>query len=217
MQLTSTYEENFGKVQFTIPIDFDDTDMPPYAWSTQLDSLKSIDMTYLKQWGVLAKVCHWGNYVWSRNGEETGRVSYSTNLDSPDGNHMKLDYKVRNGQSEEWKGMDYRVRMVTTSCHFGSVRWWFICPNSRCNRRCRKLYSYGDYFVCHKCTGYWYDSQTWSNQRFRPIKKYFDADDYYRDRVKREFYNGKPTKKYLKYLRMSNSVSHEEVMAALAI
>lgn len=44
-----------------------------------------------------------------------------------------------------------------------------------------------------------------------------DADDYYDKYVKREFYNGNPTKKYLKYLRLSNRVTHEEVMAALAI
>lgn len=174
-------------------------------------------MKYLKQWGVLQKICHWGSYVWSRSGEEAGRVSYSTNLDAPENaHHMRLDYKVRSGQSEEWKDMEYNVRMVSTPCHFGSIRWWFICPNARCNRRCRKLFSYGGYFVCNKCTGYWYDSQTWMNQRFRVYKKYMDADDYYHEKVKREFYNGKPTKRFLKYLRMSNSVTHEQVMAALA-
>lgn len=154
--------------------------------------------------------------MWSRNGEKTGRVSYLINLDSQDGNYMQLDYKVRSGHSEEWKSMEYKVRMVTTPCHYGGSRWWFICPLARCNRRCRKLYCYSSYFVCHKCTGYWYDSQTWTNYRFRAIKKQFDAEDYYEKYVKREFYDGKPTKRYSRFLRMYNSVTYDEIMAALA-
>jgi len=191
--------------------------MPPYAWSTQIDCLNSIDMKYLKKWGVLKQSCYWGRYIWSRNDEETASISYSTNLDSPDGNHIRLTYRNKDRHAEEWESMEYRVPMVSTSCHFGSVRWWFLCPNTRCNRRCRKLYNYGKHFVCQKCTGYWYDSQTWQNRRFRVYKKYFDTSDYYQKNVKREFYKGKPTRKYRMYLRMSNSITYEEVMAALAI
>ena len=30
-----------------------------------------------------------------------------------------------NGKPERF---DYPVRLVTTDCHLGGVRWWFICP-----------------------------------------------------------------------------------------
>ncbi len=174
-------------------------------------------MTYLNQKGILKTVIYRSSLFWSSNGEPTGNISFSTNLDSPTGNHMQLDYRVRNNDSEEWKGMKYNVPMVSTPCHFGGIRWWFTCPNTLCNRRCRKLYCHRSYFICKKCTGYWYDSQVWKNKKWRLITRYFDASDYYQENVKRQFYNGKPTKKYIKYLRLSNSVSHEQVMAALAM
>ena len=41
--------------------------------------------------------------------------------------------------------MSQWVRITTTPCHFGGVRYWFQCP--RCDRRCAILYPQ----VCRIC------------------------------------------------------------------
>src|SRR5262249_51545398 len=65
--------------------------------------------------------------------------------------------------------LDYSVRLVTTPCHLGGVRWWFICPLSRngvgCGRRVRKLYLCGKYFGCRHCHNLTYRSCQESDSR----------------------------------------------------
>ncbi len=43
-------------------------------------------------------------------------------------------------------------------CHFGGTRPLLRCP--RCDRRCRRLYLYGGWFVCRACTHARYWTQT---------------------------------------------------------
>src|SRR5207253_2236084 len=67
------------------------------------------------------------------------------------------------------EGVGYSVRLVTTPCHLGGVRWWFVCPLSRggvaCGRRPRKLYLVGRYFGCRRCHGLTYTSTQTSDSR----------------------------------------------------
>ncbi|MBN9122903.1 MAG: hypothetical protein J0I06_27820 [Planctomycetes bacterium] len=65
--------------------------------------------------------------------------------------------------------LDYSVRLVTTGCHLGGVRWWFVCPlvrdNVACGRRVRKLYLCGQYFGCRTCHNLTYRSRQESDAR----------------------------------------------------
>jgi hypothetical protein len=56
---------------------------------------------------------------------------------------------------------DYWVDLDTTPCYYGNKRWWFICPNTNCRRRCRILYMApgSDYFLCRICQNLTYRSQ----------------------------------------------------------
>ena len=58
--------------------------------------------------------------------------------------------------------LDYPVRLVTTRCHLGGARWWFVCPLARdgavCGRRVRKLYLRHRYFGCRHCHDLTYKS-----------------------------------------------------------
>ena len=59
------------------------------------------------------------------------------------------------------KRLDYKVRIVSTSCFYGGHRWWFICPLTRdgelCGRRVGVLYlSDGEYFGCRYCNNLTY-------------------------------------------------------------
>ena len=65
----------------------------------------------------------------------------------------------RNGEP-----VDYRVRLVTSTPHYGGLRWWFICPLVRNDgappRRVAKLYlpSGGKYFGSREGYGLTYTS-----------------------------------------------------------
>lgn len=60
--------------------------------------------------------------------------------------------------------MRVRVRLETTPCHLGGVRWWFICPlgvgGQPCRRRVAKLYLpyWSRYFGCRTCHDLTYTS-----------------------------------------------------------
>ena len=59
--------------------------------------------------------------------------------------------------------MDYKVRLETTTPHYGGFRWWFICPLVRRDgapRRVAKLYlpSGGKYFGSREGYGLTYTS-----------------------------------------------------------
>ncbi len=60
---------------------------------------------------------------------------------------------------------DYRVQLVTTSCHLGGVRWWFIRPLTKngvyCGRRVGVLYRAprADYYGCRHCYDLSYESR----------------------------------------------------------
>ena len=53
----------------------------------------------------------------------------------------KISYDFRKLCLAGFKGLrvdGILIRIVTTPCHFGGERRWFLCPN--CNRRCAVLY-----------------------------------------------------------------------------
>ena len=56
--------------------------------------------------------------------------------------------------------MDYIVPLVTTRPHYGGLRWWFRCPNTKCGRRVGKLYMPpGEpLFLCRHCHDLAYQS-----------------------------------------------------------
>lgn len=83
-------------------------------------------------------------WTWT-NGRESS-ISYEVRL----GIGVRLHYTC-NG-----KPFDYLVSVVTTPCHFGGVRYWWLCP--QCGRRCRILYG-GAVFVCRSCSGAYYETQ----------------------------------------------------------
>ena len=50
-----------------------------------------------------------------------------------------------------------RIPLELTTCHYGGVRRWFLCPG--CGRRCAKLHFHVSLFRCRRCHGLSYMSQ----------------------------------------------------------
>lgn len=69
------------------------------------------------------------------------------------------------GQPEDIR---YQVRLDYSSCNYGGLRPWFICPS--CGRRVAKLFCRGGYFLCRHCHQLAYQSQS-ENRTFRVLRK----------------------------------------------
>jgi hypothetical protein len=132
-----------------------------------VESCNTIDTADLNRWRLLAPgTTRSGSLEWRRGGEEKPSSSVGYTLEvGTEGGTFRLRYQI--GQSGE--RFEYPVRLVTTACHLGGVRWWFVCPLSRnavkCGRRVRKLYLSGTYFGCRHCHNWAYQSSQESDSR----------------------------------------------------
>jgi hypothetical protein len=190
--------------------------MASYGWKGTTEASKRVELSWLKKQKYLDGF-RGGNISWSRNGEPTGNINIQvdTYSDSP---NIKFVYKVRRN-GEEWKDMEFSFRMESIPCRFGGKKWFFICGLSKngqhCGKRVRILYQVGDYFGCRHCADLTYDICNESKRFRHGVWKVFTneskAEDYYKKYVKREYYRGKPTKKYKRYLAISNNLSDRDL------
>ena len=119
--------------------------------------------------------------------------------------YVKVNYTVTDRNTGDRTDYDYRISLTTTPCHFGGVRYWFICPLIKngvyCGRRTGTLYlaSGGNYFGCRHCYDLSYESRNESRLgRFGsigyPLVAERKIDELY-SQIKRWRWRGKPTKK----------------------
>src|SRR5690606_7548140 len=140
--------------------------MPKFpTFPTLYDDALQISVTKLKEWGYLdpSKIKS-GTLTWSRNGNKTGSISIRVNTLDEQHPFVELDYKYR----EEPR--NYKVRLVSMPSNLGKgLIWYFLCPQT--NKRCRKLYSIGGYFLHREAfNGCMYETQTQS-KKYRQLDK----------------------------------------------
>ncbi len=117
----------------------------------------SLDVNKMRRDGCLEP--GWsGQWVWSRNGQETGRISARAER-----GRIILSYKVRQN-GNDWEPITQTVHTTQSDCNYGGQRPYFLCPgvvNGRhCGRRVGKLFSGGRYFLCRHCYQIAYSSQS---------------------------------------------------------
>jgi hypothetical protein len=105
---------------------------------------------------------------WSRGGEKTGSIGFSVSTLEGD-EHIRFQYSQTDRHTNEKTELDYKTRLTSTPCHFGGLRWWFICPlvvsGRACNRRVGVLYlACGKYFGCRHCHNLTYESSKESHK-----------------------------------------------------
>jgi len=144
--------------------------MSGLRWSKKrvVEGCLSIDTADLKRMSLLVPgiTNRSGSLNWKREGEKEPSSSVSYLITVGDGTGtLRLLYKTE----QPHESIDYSVWMVSTECHLGGVRWWFLCPllknGVRCNRRVRKLYVRGKYFGCRHCHQLTYSSSQQSDSR----------------------------------------------------
>ena len=123
--------------------------------------------------------------------------------------YIRLEYRTRRWGEDEFKSVEQKYPIVSTSCNYSGQRYWFICSVYRngiyCGRRVAKLYKGGGsvYFACRHCYDLTYRSRI-------DGYAYTDSDlDKLGDSIKKWYYNGRPTRKHLRYLKMEESIERD--------
>ena len=104
-------------------------------------------------------------YSWSRGGKTRGSIGYMLVEAGGAPVGIRFLYMVSDNGSGEYRNFDYVVALESTACHYGGVRWWFVCPlvrdGRRCERRCGILYlpPRADFLGCRECYGLSYESR----------------------------------------------------------
>ena len=173
----------------------------PHTFPTLFDEVKTVSISFLTKHRYL-KPNQWqsGTITWSRNGNKTGSISIQVNIQSEQP-YIELDYKCNEAP------IKYRVQLVSAPSNLGKgVVWYFVCP--RTGKRCRKLYLADTYFYPRSAfRGCMYEKQIQSKKSRASISLYNrvfkreDAYDIIYSKHFKKYYNGKPTKKYLKLLK----------------
>lgn len=190
----------------------------PYTFPTLYNEALQISISKLKEWEYLTPgQIKSGTLHWSRNGNPTGSISIQANIHSEQP-YIELNYKYK----EEPRNYKVFLTSIPSNLNKGEV-WYFLCPQT--NKRCRKLYSIGGYFLHREAfRGCMYETQTQS-KKYRDLEKtlgaYFRTDQLFEQLYKKHFkkqYAGKPTKKYLKLTReieQAESVPYHVIERAL--
>lgn len=108
------------------------------------DDYRSIDVRRWQRDGYLVPG-QYLNWQWSANGEKVAAISVKVET-----GQLRLIYSYRRN-GDDWKSLDYPVRLQITSCNYGGARYWFICPAVGCGRRMAVLYLGGKIFACRYC------------------------------------------------------------------
>lgn len=151
--------------------------MGRYAYSDRntVEESKKISITRLKKWGYLNDYERSGTLTYSRGGMQSGSIGII--LDD-DNTYLTLDYTQTNRYTGKTKHYHYKVNLTVTRCHFGGLRYWFVCPivknGKACNRRVGTLYlpPGGGYFGCRHCHDLTYDDQKTHNKCFDHFKAF---------------------------------------------
>ena len=132
-------------------------------WSTRdyVDDNISLDIRRLKREELLYPGSYFG-WQWTTGNDAKNDIRIKV-----ENNRVILFYRQRvNGG--EWQRVEEPVNLTYTNCNYGGERAWFVCPS--CGSRVAKLYSHRPYFLCRKCHGTPYQSQS-ENTSDRMMRK----------------------------------------------
>lgn len=186
----------------------------PYWWwkRTTSDYSKTIDIKFLKKYWYLDKQVEYKswNMYWIRNWEANWNIWIEVNK-------WETTWYVRvyfTQTSYDWtkKELDYKINLVSTSCNYWWVRWWFECP---CKwNRCSILYLQNNWiFASRKTLDLVYDEQKKSKRRrylWYIMWDAFTKIEVIRRSMKYPIRNWKYTKKAQRILKLRKKVPTEE-------
>ena len=182
---------------------------------TTVEDCKRIKTWWLRQHGYFLDSYRAGGIEWKIGGSEDNKSSIGVCVNTQDG-YIRFHYTQTDYWSGEKSDMDYRFNLATSPCHYGGFRYWFICGLSRngqyCGQRVGVLYKPpgAKWFGCRHCWDLSYDERNKSyggiyGGACRTISQVFKADEL-REKIKRWYWKGKPTRKHLRWLKYAGAV-----------
>ena len=136
--------------------------------------------------GHTATVITW---VMKNTGKES-KIGLEVNMTSEPYARFTYSISDREGNNTPY---DLEVSLVTTSCNFGGVRYWFACPE--CSKRVGGLYlAPGErYFMCRKCNKLTYHSR--NRCVMAALGHTSRQKEKLKSEIKRWTWRGRPTRK----------------------
>ena len=132
-------------------------------------------------------------------------------------NYIRLEYTHTDRYTEEKSRMDYKVNLLTTPCRFGGARYWFECPliknGKYCGRRVGVLYLCGKYYGCRHCCNIGYQAQLEGGKWRTGSVCEPDVEKAWNE-IKRQYYAGKPTRRYKRYMHLREKMDYVWIIAA---
>jgi len=191
----------------------------------QAEQSNALSVFFLKNYGYFDKDLSYkaGTITWtygcSGNKSSVGIRMRRYDWNTPDETtHINLHYTHTSNWDGEKSDMNLDIKMTTTPCNLGGKRYWFICPLTKngqyCGRRVGVIYSIGKWFGCRHCGNIAYQAQ-FEGGRFRVgsvcepdvEKAYYEA--------KTQYYKGKPTRRYKRYLKLRNKMDNSWIRAGI--
>jgi hypothetical protein len=177
----------------------------------EADNLKNISLAFLNKYDYFCGRRS-GTITWTRSGmwgESKSSVSISVSILGNE-KYLKITYTQTDNQTEKKKDFDYKIPLTTTPCNYGGVRYWFICPwyknGTYCGKRVGTIYKNGDYFACRHCYELTYESRNRNRRHgYFHLFNNFDLSDRIEkleNKITVRYYNGRPTRKYRKLLKL---------------
>ncbi|MEX2437150.1 MAG: hypothetical protein WD509_01050 [Candidatus Paceibacterota bacterium] len=189
----------------------------PAEYPDLFDYAIKLDVWKLKKWGYLEmNSCLSGTVTWTR-GYNKSRIGIEVKISNSEC-YVILDY-LSNGEP-----IKYKVNLVTIPSNLGKGEiYYFECPKTF--KRCRYLYSIGKYFYHREAfLNSCYHVQTFSKNdrdKCKIIDATFKEDKAYQELYSpyfKKYYNGIPTKRYLRVKRniaKGSQYSSQEITKAM--
>ena len=135
-----------------------------WGWHTKKTTVEECRILEAARWqreGIIGPDRMWaGGWQWTdaHTGEKKASIGVEV-LTGATWGQVRLHYRVT-PPGGEGRDLDYTAPLVTTRPHYGGLRWWFQCPNTKCGRRVGKLYMPpGEHlFLCRHCHDLAYQS-----------------------------------------------------------
>ena len=120
--------------------------------------------------------------------------------------YVRFNYTQTDRFTGEKTDLDYKIPLITTSCHFGGSRYWFQCPwyanGVYCGRRVGTLYLGGKYLACRHCYNLTYNSRNLGgiSKLAGQVISMPELDELEKS-VRVKYYRGKMTRRYKRYIK----------------
>lgn len=170
------------------------------GWKDTVDDYKNISIKDFYKWRYIEKGYWKGTLNFSRAWRPTGSIFFIVNIGEED--YIQVIFTSTDTTNWNKKELNYKIKLDKTWSNYGWYRYWFLCPCT--GRRCTKLYLQSNWWFCdRKAMNLCYSAQLES----RPLRGftfwwYPYLEELYKS-IKYKYRNGKPTKKFARYLRLS--------------